>query len=112
MAECAFRQPSVLVLDDLDAIVGCVSGPEQENSPNALYFDRMTEGKGGSKTCVLSGSCSTLHVYLDLLFYIVNIVQDKKDLSAANGHFTEVRLVYTSKAKEKLGTIKAHMVSK
>ncbi|XP_064456637.1 peroxisomal ATPase PEX1-like [Ornithodoros turicata] len=43
VAECVFRQPSVFILDDLDVIAGSVAGPEQESSPDALYFSRMAD---------------------------------------------------------------------
>ncbi|KAG0432226.1 hypothetical protein HPB47_021025 [Ixodes persulcatus] len=43
VAECAFREPSVLLFDDLDAVVGSLAGPEQENSPTASYFDKMAD---------------------------------------------------------------------
>ncbi|XP_040061656.1 peroxisome biogenesis factor 1 [Ixodes scapularis] len=43
VAECVFREPSVLLFDDLDAVVGSLAGPEQENSPTASYFDKMAD---------------------------------------------------------------------
>ncbi|CAN7997260.1 unnamed protein product [Ixodes hexagonus] len=57
VAECAFREPSVLLFDDLDAIVGCIAGPEQENSPTASYFDKMADVFLGT-LALLRKSCS------------------------------------------------------
>ena len=45
MSEAAWRQPSVLVLDDLDLICGSPSGPEQEFSGDAIYFSRVAQGE-------------------------------------------------------------------
>ncbi|NXY88450.1 PEX1 factor, partial [Alcedo cyanopectus] len=40
--EAAWRQPSILLLDDLDHIVGVPATPEHENSPEAIQSDRLT----------------------------------------------------------------------
>lgn len=42
-AECCFREPVVLVFDDLDTLAGAVAGPEQEKSPDALYFNKVAD---------------------------------------------------------------------
>uniref|UniRef100_A0A8D0G2W0 Peroxisomal ATPase PEX1 n=1 Tax=Sphenodon punctatus TaxID=8508 RepID=A0A8D0G2W0_SPHPU len=39
--EAAWRQPSIILLDDLDHIVGVSSTPEQENSPEAVQSNRL-----------------------------------------------------------------------
>ncbi|NWV84341.1 PEX1 factor, partial [Dasyornis broadbenti] len=39
--EAAWRQPSVLLMDDLDHIVGVPSTPEHENSPEAVQSNRL-----------------------------------------------------------------------
>lgn len=41
VSECCFRQPVVLVFDDLDMLAGSIVSPEQEKSPDALYSNRM-----------------------------------------------------------------------
>lgn len=41
--ECCFREPAVLVFDDLDTLAGAVAGPEQEKSPDALYFNKVAD---------------------------------------------------------------------
>uniref|UniRef100_A0A8C4YBS6 Peroxisomal ATPase PEX1 n=1 Tax=Gopherus evgoodei TaxID=1825980 RepID=A0A8C4YBS6_9SAUR len=40
--EAAWRQPSILLMDDLDHIVGVPSTPEHENSPEAVQSFRLT----------------------------------------------------------------------
>ncbi|XP_050795457.1 peroxisomal ATPase PEX1 isoform X3 [Gopherus flavomarginatus] len=40
--EAAWRQPSILLMDDLDHIVGVPSTPEHENSPEAVQSYRLT----------------------------------------------------------------------
>ncbi|XP_074840846.1 peroxisomal ATPase PEX1 isoform X2 [Carettochelys insculpta] len=40
--EAAWRQPSILLMDDLDHIVGVPSTPEQETSPEAIQSYRLT----------------------------------------------------------------------
>ena len=42
--ESAWRQPSVIVLDDLDLICGSPAGPEQEMSPDVLYYSKVAQG--------------------------------------------------------------------
>ncbi|KYO26655.1 peroxisomal ATPase PEX1 isoform X1 [Alligator mississippiensis] len=39
--EAAWRQPSILLMDDLDHIVGVPSAPEHENSPEAVQSNRL-----------------------------------------------------------------------
>ena len=43
--ECAWRQPAVILLDDLDHVAAAPSGPEQEMSGEALYYSRVAEGR-------------------------------------------------------------------
>lgn len=45
MMELSWRQPGVLLLDDLDLIAAAPSGPEQEASGEMQYFIKMAEGK-------------------------------------------------------------------
>lgn len=40
-SEAAWRQPSVILLDDLDLIAGLPSVPEQEHSPEAVQSQRL-----------------------------------------------------------------------
>lgn len=42
--EAAWRQPSILLMDDLDHIVGVPSTPEHENSPETVQSDRLVYG--------------------------------------------------------------------
>ena len=42
--EAAWRQPSLIVLDDLDHIAAAPAGPEFEMSGEALYAARIAEG--------------------------------------------------------------------
>lgn len=42
--EAAWRQPSLVVLDDLDHIAAAPAGPEFEMSGEALYSARNAEG--------------------------------------------------------------------
>ncbi|KAM4874418.1 peroxisomal ATPase PEX1 isoform 1-T1 [Thomomys bottae] len=41
LKEAAWRQPSVILLDDLDLIAGLPTGPEQEHSPDAVQSKRL-----------------------------------------------------------------------
>lgn len=43
-SEAAFRQPSLVLLDDLDLIASAPLGPEQEAGPDALYNTKVAEG--------------------------------------------------------------------
>lgn len=43
VSECCFREPTVLVFDDLDTLAGAIAGPEQEKSPDALYFNKVAD---------------------------------------------------------------------
>lgn len=43
-SEAAWRQPSVVLLDDLDVIAGLPSVPEQEHSPEAVQSQRLAHG--------------------------------------------------------------------
>jgi len=43
-SEAVWRQPSVILLDDLDHITAAPSGPEQECRGEALYYTRVSEG--------------------------------------------------------------------
>lgn len=42
--EAAWRQPSILLMDDLDHIVGVPSTPEHENSPETVQSNRLAYG--------------------------------------------------------------------
>ena len=42
--EAAWRQPSLIILDDLDHIAASPAGPEFEMSGEALYSARVAEG--------------------------------------------------------------------
>jgi peroxin-1 len=57
--EAAWRQPSLIFLDDLDHLCGAPSGPEFEMTGEALYSARVAEGKL-LITCIL----------MDRLFYL------------------------------------------
>ncbi|XP_033637496.1 peroxisome biogenesis factor 1-like isoform X2 [Asterias rubens] len=72
MNEAAWRQPSIILLDDLDHVTASPLGPEQEISPEAVYHTRvaeilkdimMAEVKEGSQVCILATTRSkgTLH---------------------------------------------------
>lgn len=43
--EAAWRQPSVILLDDLEHVVPAPSGPEAEMSGEAIYGSRVAEGR-------------------------------------------------------------------
>ncbi len=49
MNEAAWRQPSIILLDDLDHVTASPLGPEQEIGPEAVYHTRLAEGKSESK---------------------------------------------------------------
>lgn len=40
-SEAAHRQPSIVLLEDLETAASRVSSPEQEASPDALYFEKV-----------------------------------------------------------------------
>ncbi|XP_071798247.1 peroxisomal ATPase PEX1-like isoform X1 [Asterias amurensis] len=72
MNEAAWRQPSIILLDDLDHVTASPLGPEQEIGPEAVYHTRvaevlkdimMAEVKEGSQVCILATTRSkgTLH---------------------------------------------------
>lgn len=42
--EAAWRQPSIVLIDDLDHIVGVPSTSEHENSPETIQSDRLAYG--------------------------------------------------------------------
>ena len=42
--EAAWRQPSVILLDDLDHVTAAPLGPEQEMGPEATYNSRLAQG--------------------------------------------------------------------
>ncbi|XP_077644161.1 peroxisomal ATPase PEX1 isoform X2 [Lonchura striata] len=44
--EAAWRQPSILLMDDLDHIVGMPSTPEHENSPETVQSNRLAYAQG------------------------------------------------------------------
>ncbi len=44
-AEATWREPSVIILDDLDQIASAPTGPEQEMSGEALYFNKIAQSK-------------------------------------------------------------------
>lgn len=44
-SEASWRQPAIVVLDDLDMICGAPAGPEQEMSGDVLYFAKVAQGK-------------------------------------------------------------------
>ncbi|XP_033119787.1 peroxisome biogenesis factor 1-like [Anneissia japonica] len=65
--EAAWRQPSLILLDDLDQLTGAPLGPEQEIGPDALYSMRLAEVlkdlmsaeiRQGTRVCVLA-TCLT-----------------------------------------------------
>lgn len=43
-SEAAWRQPSVVLLDDLDLIAGLPTVPEQEHSPEAVQNQQLAHG--------------------------------------------------------------------
>lgn len=43
--EATWRQPAVILLDDLDVLCGAPGGPEFELSGEALYAARVAEGQ-------------------------------------------------------------------
>jgi len=43
--EAVWRQPSVILLDDLDHVIPAPSGPEAEMSAEGIYGARVAEGK-------------------------------------------------------------------
>lgn len=43
--EASWRQPSILLMDDLDHIVGVPSTPEHENTPETIQSNRLAYGK-------------------------------------------------------------------
>lgn len=43
--EAAWRQPSIILLDDLDHIMGVPLAPEHENSPKAVQSTCLAHGK-------------------------------------------------------------------
>ena len=43
--EASWRQPSVILLDDLDHVTAEPQGPEHEMSGEALYHAKIAEGK-------------------------------------------------------------------
>ena len=45
--EAAWRQPAVVLLDDLDLIAAAPSGPEQEMAPESVYYARIAQGEEG-----------------------------------------------------------------
>jgi len=42
--EASWRQPSIILLDDLDHIVGVPPTPEHENSPETVQSSRLAYG--------------------------------------------------------------------
>ena len=42
-SECSWRQPAVILLDDLDLIAAAPAGPEQEMGGEAMYYMRVAE---------------------------------------------------------------------
>ncbi|KAL3219848.1 hypothetical protein MRX96_005611 [Rhipicephalus microplus] len=61
VSECCFREPVVLVFDDLDTLAGAVAGPEQEKSPDALYFNKIADAFL-STLAALRDSCTRVAV--------------------------------------------------
>lgn len=55
--EAGWKQPSVVLLDDLDHIIGIPLTPEHENSPEAVQSTRLAHGNG------LLASCSWLYIF-------------------------------------------------
>ena len=43
-SEAAWRQPSVVLLDDLDLIAGVPAAPEHEHRPEAVQSQRLAHG--------------------------------------------------------------------
>ena len=62
--EAAWRQPSVIVLDDLDHVSAAPSGAEQEMSGEALYYTRVAEGESDEVFLV---SCQVLELCVKIL---------------------------------------------
>ena len=57
--EAAWREPSLIVFDNLDAIVPAPSGPETEMNGEALYSAKNSQGRGQcsnrcNNTCLLT----------------------------------------------------------
>lgn len=72
-SEAAWRQPSVILLDDLDLIAGLPSVPEHEHSPEAVQGQRLAHGNGpllGWELFLLS--VNIFHFNGKSVFYIVN----------------------------------------
>ena len=42
--EASWRQPAVILLDDLDQIAASPTGPEQELTGEALYYTKIAQG--------------------------------------------------------------------
>jgi hypothetical protein len=42
--EAIWREPSVVLLDDLDHVTAAPAGPDQEMSGETLYYTRVAEG--------------------------------------------------------------------
>lgn len=52
-SEAVWRQPSVLLLDDLELLAGLAAGPEHERSPDAVQGQRLAHGKARLSGSVL-----------------------------------------------------------
>jgi len=56
LQECLWRRPSILLLDDLDALCKAPSGPEEELGPEALYSSKIAEGLAWSLNICIMGT--------------------------------------------------------
>ena len=80
MNEAAWRQPSIILLDDLDHVTASPLGPEQEISPEAVYHTRVAESKWESKSnlvvfnfqLILTNLIFTGSLFYPLCFFFYN----------------------------------------
>lgn len=45
IAECIWRQPSILLIEDLETLCKAPTGPEEEASPEIIYSSKISEGQ-------------------------------------------------------------------
>ncbi len=50
-SEASWRQPAVILLDDLDQIAASPSGPEQELTGEAHYYTKVAQGSSPVESC-------------------------------------------------------------
>ncbi|XP_004862425.1 peroxisome biogenesis factor 1 isoform X1 [Heterocephalus glaber] len=61
LSEAVWRQPSVVLLDDLDLVAGLPTTPEQEHSPEAVQTQRLAHAVSAMiKECISMGSLVAL----------------------------------------------------